>query len=223
MNFSVININKLFWNGLKIGLLLQVGGIGPICMIVFRLSLSLPMSKLLMGIIGITLADFVYISLSVLSISAIIKKMQHYQRVFDIIVGCILVIFGLLFITAGHVINSNSLQGHDLFFWLFGLTIVNPITIIFIMGIFSLELSKRSMNLKESSIFALGFLLATPLFMIFIVLVGGLIGKVLPVLVVRILNSIMGFVLVFLGMRNIFFKNKKFKLNERINKCSKKS
>jgi putative Mn2+ efflux pump MntP len=79
------------------------------------------------------------------------------------------------------------------------------------------------MNLKESSIFALGFLLATPLFMIFIVLVGGLIGKVLPVLVIRALNSIMGFVLVFLGLRNIFFKNKKIKLNERINKCSKKS
>ncbi|MDR0956683.1 MAG: LysE family transporter [Endomicrobium sp.] len=208
----VTNINKLFWSGLKIGLLLQIGGIGPICMIVFRLSLSLPVSRLLIGIIGITLADFIYVSFSVFSISAIMKKMQHYQRVFDVIVGCVLIIFGVLFITTGHVINSDSLQGHDLFLGLFGLTIVNPITIIFIMGIFSLELSKRSMSLRESSVFALGFLLATPLFMIFIVFVGCFIGKILPVLVVHTLNSIMGFVLVFLGLKNIFLKNKNLNL-----------
>ncbi|MDR3092555.1 MAG: LysE family transporter [Endomicrobium sp.] len=214
MNLSVKNANKLFRDGLRIGLLLQVGGIGPICMLVFRLSLSLPIAKLLVGIVGITLADVIYTGLAVLSISAIMKKIQGYQRIFDIVVGIALMVFGVLFITAGHVVDSNTFQGHDLFFWLFGLTIANPITILFITGIFSLEISKRNMNLKESGVFAFGFSLAAPIFLTFVASVGSLTGKIFPSVIIQIINTMMGFVLVFLGARNIFFKGKKKKLPE---------
>ncbi|MCA6071499.1 MAG: LysE family transporter [Endomicrobium sp.] len=208
MNLSVKNANKLFRDGLRIGLLLQVGGIGPICMLVFRLSLSLPIAKLLLGIVGITLADIIYTGLAVLSISAIMKKIQGYRRIFDIVVGIALMVFGVSFIAAGHVVDSNTFQGHNLFFWLFGLTIANPITILFVTGIFSLEISKRSMNLKESGVFASGFLLATPIFLTFVALVGSLAGRVFPSVIIQIINTMMGFVLVFLGARNIFFKDK---------------
>jgi threonine/homoserine/homoserine lactone efflux protein len=209
MELSVKNVKQLFKSGLKIGLLLQVGGIGPICMLMFRLSLSLPISKLILGVIGITLADIVYVCLSVLSISALVKEIQHYQRIFDIVVGTALIIFGVLFITAGHAIDANTFKGQDLFMWLCGLTLANPITILFIIGIFSLELSKRNMQLKETIIFAGGFLLATPIFMTFVVLVGGLTGRVLPEFVVPLINSFMGCILVFLGTKNIFFKEQK--------------
>ena len=212
MNFFVKNANGLFRDGLKIGFLLQVGGIGPICMLVFRLSLSLPIAKLLLGIAGIMLADVIYIGLAVLSISAIMKKIQGYQRIFDIVVGIALMVFGVLFITAGHVVDSNTFQGHDLFLWLFGLTIANPITILFIAGIFSLEISKRNMNLKESGVFAFGFLLATPIFLTIVALIGSLAGRVFPSVITQVINAMMGFVLVFLGARNIFFKDKKRKI-----------
>jgi threonine/homoserine/homoserine lactone efflux protein len=215
MNMSIdIKISeKLFADGLKTGLLLQIGGIGPICLLVFRLSLSLPLSKLIIGIIGITLADVIYISLAVLSISAIIKKLKPYQKIFNVVVGIVLITFGVLFITAGHVVDSPSFKGHDLFLWLFGLTIANPITILFITGIFSLEISRRNMNLKESGIFACGFLLATPLFMIFVCLVGSIVGRFLPAIFVQMINSIMGFVLILLGIRSIRNKEAKEKQN----------
>ncbi|MDR2395013.1 MAG: LysE family transporter [Endomicrobium sp.] len=209
MGLSTKNTNQLFKSGLKIGLLLQVGGIGPICMLMFRLSLFLPISKLLLGVIGITLADIVYVCLSVLSISALVKKIQHYERVFDIVVGTALIIFGILFITAGHVIDANTFKGQDLFIWLCGLTLANPITILFITGIFSLELSKRNMQLKETIVFAGGFLLATPISMTFVVLIGSLTGRVLPEFIVPLINSFMGCILVFLGAKNIFFKKQK--------------
>jgi threonine/homoserine/homoserine lactone efflux protein len=200
--------------------LLQIGGIGPICLLVFRLSLSLPLSKLIIGIIGITLADIIYISLAVLSISAIIKKLKPYRRIFDVIVGLVLIIFGVLFITAGHVVDSSSFQGHDLFLWLFGLTIANPITILFIAGIFSLEINRRNMDLKESGIFAFGFLLATPIFMIFVCLVGSIAGKVLHNIFVQMINAIMGCVLIFLGIRSI--RNKKTKeMPDATGRCEK--
>ncbi|MDR3195903.1 MAG: LysE family transporter [Endomicrobium sp.] len=201
---------KLFVDGLKTGLLLQIGGIGPICLLVFRLSLSLPLSKLIIGIIGITLADVVYISLAVFSISNIIKKLKPYQRIFDVVVGTVLIIFGVLFIAAGRTVDYPSFrQGPDLFLWLFGLTIANPITILFITGIFSLEISKRDMDLKDSGIFAFGFLLGTPIFMIFICLVGSIAGRVLPNVFVQMINAIMGCVLIFLGIRSV--RNKETK------------
>jgi threonine/homoserine/homoserine lactone efflux protein len=209
MVLSVKNVNQLFKSGLKIGLLLQVGGIGPICMLMFHLSLSLPISQLLLGVVGITVGDIVYVFLSVFSISTFIKKIQHYQRVFDIVVGTALIIFGVVFITAGHVIDANTFKGQDLFIWLCGLTLANPISILFIAGIFSLELSKRNMQLKETIIFAGGFLLSTPIFMTFIVLIGSLTGRLLPAFIVPLINSFMGSVLVFLGTKNIFFKEQK--------------
>ncbi|MDR3306529.1 MAG: LysE family transporter [Endomicrobium sp.] len=210
MRLTLKKSKKLFVDGLKTGLLLQIIGIGPICLLVFRLSLSLPLSKLIIGIIGITLADIIYISLAVLSISAVIKKLKPYQRIFDVVIGAVLIIFGVLFITAGRAIDYSSFhQGHDLFLWLFGLTIANPITILFITGIFSLEISKRNMDLKESGIFAFGFLLGTPIFMIFICLVGSIAGKVLPNVFVQMINAIMGCVLIFLGVRSV--RNKEAK------------
>ncbi|MDR1087090.1 MAG: LysE family transporter [Endomicrobium sp.] len=194
---------KLFTDGLKTGLLLQVGGIGPICLLVFRLSLSLPFSKLLLGIIGITLADIVYISLAVLSISTIIKKLNPYKRIFNIVMGIVLIVFGVLFITSGHVVDPPSFQGGDLLLWLFGLTIANPLTIVFLTGIFSFEINRRNMDLKESGVFAFGFLLATPIFMIFICLIGSIAGRLLPTIFIQIINSIMGCVLILLGIRSI--------------------
>jgi threonine/homoserine/homoserine lactone efflux protein len=59
------------------------------------------------------------------------------------------------------------------------------------------------MDLKDSGIFALGFLLATPIFMIFVCLVGSIAGRILPNIFVQIINSIMGCVLVLLGIRSI--------------------
>jgi threonine/homoserine/homoserine lactone efflux protein len=207
MKYSIGKTNMLLLEGLKIGFLLQIGSIGPICMLVFRLSLSLPVSKLLMGVVGITLSDLIYTFLAVLSIS-VMKKIQQYQRILNIVVGIILILFGVLFITTGDAVNFDTFGRHNLFFWLFGLNMANPITIVFIAGIFLLEISKRDMNLKDASIFGIGFLLTTPIFMIIIIILGKFAGTILPNIVVQILNIIMGIVLVFLGAKNIFFKKK---------------
>jgi threonine/homoserine/homoserine lactone efflux protein len=190
MKYSLGKTNSLLLEGLKIGFLLQIGSIGPICMLVFRLSLFLPVGKLLIGVVGITLSDLIYIFLVVLSVSAM-KKIQQYQRILNIIVGIILIVFGGLFITTGNTVNPNTFAGHSLFLWLFGLNMTNPITILFIAGIFSLEISKRDMNLKDASIFGFGFLLTTPIFMIVIIIIGKLANTILPDIFVQILNIAM--------------------------------
>ncbi|MDR1401188.1 MAG: orotate phosphoribosyltransferase [Endomicrobium sp.] len=213
--------NAFLFDGLKLGLMLQAGGIGPICMLVFTLSLSVPVSEMLVGVLGLSVVDLIYVSLAVFSISALVKKIQRYQRVFDIIIGIVLMAFGIFFIAAGALFLKTFLKtgqiGHDfinpemikskaLFFGLMGLDMANPITILFIMGIFSLEVSKRDMKFRETSIFAVGFMLATPVFMSFVILVAHLIGAFLPIWAVKTLNIIVGFVLEYWGVKNIFFK-----------------
>jgi threonine/homoserine/homoserine lactone efflux protein len=207
MKCSIEKTNRLLLEGLKIGFLLQIGSIGPICMLVFRLSLSLPISKLLIGVVGITLSDLIYTFLAILSISAM-KKIQQHQRILDIIVGITLIVFGVLFIITGNAVNPDILRERDLFLWLFGLNMANPMTVVFIAGIFLLEISKRDMNLKDASIFGFGFLLTTPIFLIIIIIIGKFAGTIFPNIVVKMLNIIMGVVLVFLGAKNIFFKKK---------------
>jgi threonine/homoserine/homoserine lactone efflux protein len=220
MKYSLGKTNRLLLEGLKIGFLLQVGSIGPICILVFRLSLSLPVGKLLAGVVGVTLSDLIYIFLVVLSVPAM-KKIQQYQRLLDIIVGIVLIVFGGLFITTGNTVNFNTFAGHDLFLWLFGLNMANPITILFIAGIFSLEISKRDMKLKDASIFGFGFLLTTPIFMIAIIVIGKFAGTILSDIVVQILNIVMGIVLVFLGAKNIFFKKKSVEEGKKCDKDKK--
>jgi hypothetical protein len=61
MKYSLEKTNRLLLEGLKIGFLLQVGSIGPICALVFQLSLSLSIGKLLIGVVGITFSDLIYI------------------------------------------------------------------------------------------------------------------------------------------------------------------
>ncbi|MDR0401631.1 MAG: hypothetical protein LBH27_01340, partial [Endomicrobium sp.] len=213
--------NAFLFDGLKLGLMLQAGGIGPVCMLVFTLSLTMPVTEMLIGILGLSIVDLIYVSLAVFSISALVKKMQKYQRIFDVIIGIVLISFGLFFIVTGifflrmflstgqilhDFINPEIIKGKALFFGLIGLDMANPITILFIMGIFSLEVSKRDMKFKETSIFASGFMLATPMFMSFVILIGHFIGAFLPIWAVKILNIIVGFVLSYWGIKNIFFK-----------------
>ncbi|MDR1511217.1 MAG: orotate phosphoribosyltransferase [Endomicrobium sp.] len=221
MNIMKNKNNIFLFDGLKFGLMLQVGGIGPVSMLVFTLSLSIPVTEMLIGILGLSIVDLTYVSLAVFSISALVKKIQRYQRVFDIVIGIVLMAFGVFFITTGILflkmflmtgqigydfINPESIKGKTLFFGLMGLDMANPITILFIMGIFSLEVSKRDMKFKETSIFAAGFILATPVFMSFIILVGHFIGTFLPIWAVKTLNIIVGLVLGYWGVKNIFFK-----------------
>ena len=221
MNIMKNKNNVFLFDGLKLGLMLQAAGIGPIFMLVFTLSLSIPVTEMLIGILGLSIVDLTYISLAVFSISTLVKKIQRYQRIFDIVIGIVLMVLGVFFITTGILflktflatgqighdfINPDSIKGKTLFFGLMGLDMANPITILFIMGIFSLEVSKRDMKFKETSVFAAGFMLATPVFMSFVILIGHFIGAFLPIWAVKMLNIIVGLVLGYWGVKNIFFK-----------------
>jgi orotate phosphoribosyltransferase len=84
------------------------------------------------------------------------------------------------------------------------------------MGIFSREMSKRGMDLKETSCFAGGFMLATPIFMALVIFIGHFLGVFLSNFIINILNSVVGFFLMYWGIKDIFFKTSSKKKDEKI-------
>ena len=52
-------------DGLKFGMLLQIGGMGPICLLIFQLSSILPLYSVLSGAWAVAIADGVYTLISV--------------------------------------------------------------------------------------------------------------------------------------------------------------
>jgi len=109
------------------------------------------------------------------------------------------------------------IKGKALFFALMTLDIANPITILFTIGIFSLEINKRNMRkLKDTFAFAAGFMLATPIFMSCVILIGHFIGAFLPNFIVKTLNAGVGLILIYWGIKNIFLKKSEMKKMEEI-------
>lgn len=83
--------------GFKMGMLLQVGGMGPICLLLFQLASLLPLPSVLGGVWAVTMADAIYIVISLLGIMGIIKQVQNFSNVFKIISGVIIVMLGISF------------------------------------------------------------------------------------------------------------------------------
>jgi threonine/homoserine/homoserine lactone efflux protein len=199
-----------FSYGLRVGFLLQIGSIGPLCMLVFQLSLFVPIGRLFIGILGMSLADSIYLILTLISVSFIIKILKKFRKIIELILGIVFIIFGI-WVSVSSLINNNNYNRifleQNLFLLFFGLTFANPMSVLFNVGVFSFEINKHSMNMKDANLFGLGFLLTTPIFMFFIALIGKLTGGFLSCNAMKVLNFVMGFVLIYFGIKSLFFKN----------------
>ena len=198
-------------NGLKLGMLLQFGGIGPICFLLFQLAALLPFKSVYAGVWGVTLADAVYIYISLLGIIGVVKQVKYTSDLFKKLNGLIIVFLGLSFLLMIFADEISYLDVYDwnggsVFMGVFLLTILNPITIICYTGVFNAQLIHKEMSNKELHLFGLGTLLSTPIFMTFVVLFGSLGSAFMPMYVVSILNLMVGSLLVYWGLRSMFPK-----------------
>ncbi|MDR3281939.1 MAG: LysE family transporter [Endomicrobium sp.] len=202
-------IGKSFSCGLKVGFLLQIGSIGPLCMLVFQLSLFIPFGRLFIGILGMSLADSIYLILTLISVSFIIKILQKFRKTIELILGIVFIMFGIWVAVASLINDSYNkiFLEQNLFLLFFGLTFANPMSVLLNVGVFSFEINKHNLNMKDANFFGLGFLLTTPIFMSFIALIGKFTGDFLSCNAMKVLNFIMGFVLIYFGVKSLFFKN----------------
>jgi threonine/homoserine/homoserine lactone efflux protein len=194
---------KIFKNGLATGLILQLA-IGPVFFYIMNLVLQKTILDGFVGVIAVVIVDFFYITLAILGLGEFLKN-EKTKRIFGIISSLALMIFGALLISnviGGNLSTENTLESSNLassFTSVFLLTISSPITSLFFTSIFTAKTLEYKYSKRELFTFGFGTGFATLLFMGISVVLFSLINKVVPMIVVQMLNGIVGCLLIGYG------------------------
>lgn len=197
--------------GLKFGMLLQLA-IGPMAMMVFNTSTAYGFMFSLRLVLAIALVDALYINFSSFGAAALIKK-SRIEKVVKLI-GCfVLVLFGIN--TLSNVLTFSFFPDISLFSYTSSenlfvqgllLTASNPLTILFWSSLFSTQMIENEWNKQQLLLFSVGSVSATLIFLTFIALMGSLLIRFLPDIIIQLLNVTVGIALILFGIRLLFRK-----------------
>lgn len=195
-------MNLPLLNGIVTGLFLQLA-IGPVFFYVVNLALQKTLWNGLAGVMGVTFVDYLYIMLAILGVGKLLegKKARHF---FKLISSIILIVFGAMIIhgivkgratvdTIGFADLWSSFSSVAL------LTLSNPMTIVFFVGLFAAKAVDHGYAKKELFFFGLGAGLATFLFMGCAVLLFSAIKSSVPIWLIQSMNLVVGLLLVGYG------------------------
>jgi len=207
---GLINVNngfKIFINGLTTGLFLQLA-IGPVFFFVINLTVQRTIYDGLIAVLAVTLVDYLYIALSIVGIGKFLEK-KKTKKVFGIISSIVLILFGAIIIkdmvnstsTVAESLNSISLLSS--FFSVSILTLFNPMTIVWFTSLFTAKAVEYNYKKRGLYLFGFSFGLSTLIFMGASVILFSLLKETVPIILIRILNLIVGFVLIGYGVIRI--------------------
>jgi len=201
----------MIYKGFKFGMLLQLA-IGPVCLMVFNTSATYGFFVGLSIVLAISLVDGLYITLSGLGIAAIINKDKIKSGV-KIFGSIVLLWFGASTITGAFGVNLlpdfklfSDATNKNIFIQGLLLTASNPLTIIFWGGVFSTQVAENNLTKKELVLFGFGCVLSTVFFLTIVSFLGSGISSFLPQAIIKILNVMVGIVLIYFGIRLLYKK-----------------
>jgi arginine exporter protein ArgO len=194
---------KIFRNGLITGLLLQLA-IGPVFFFIVSLTLQRTILDGLVAVLAVTIVDYFYITLAIFGIGKLLEK-KKVKKIFGVISSIILIIFGAIIILdvirsdLSMAVNMSSSNLLTSFTSVFLLTISSPLTIVFFTSLFAAKAVEYNYTKRELFIFGLATGSATFLFLGIAVILFWLIGGAIPIVIIRILNLIVGILLIGYG------------------------
>ncbi len=195
---------KIFKNGLVTGLILQFA-IGPVFFFIINLSIQKSFLDGLVAVLAVTAVDYFYITLAILGVGKLLEN-KKTKKILGIVGSIALIIFGIIMIkgfSGGDILTTTNVNPINLlgsFLSVFLLTISNPLTIIFFTNIFMVKALEYNYTKRELLIFGFGAGFATLLFMGISVILFSLVMKGdIPISMIKILNLIVGFLLIVYG------------------------
>ena len=194
---------KIFKNGLLTGLLLQLA-IGPVFFFILNLTLQRTILDGLTAVLAVTIVDYFYITLAIFGIGHFLEN-KRVKKIFGIVSSIVLIIFGVIIISdvigtdLSTDLDTNSSNLFTSFTSVFFLTISSPMTIVFFTSLFAAKAVEYNYSKWELLIFGLATGSATFLFLGTSVILFSLIGGAIPVIVIRILNILVGILLIGYG------------------------
>ncbi len=207
---------KIIINGLITGLFLQLA-IGPVFFFVTNVTLQRTLFDGLAAVMAVTIVDYLYIILAIVGVGKAFENAKT-KKAFGITGSLVLIVFGIIImksvsdsgISNTAINTSNSLISS--FTTAFFLTISNPLTILFFTGVFTAKTVEYNYTKRNLNLFGFSVGLATVVFLGSSVILFSLLSESIPVIVLKILNFIVGLVLVCYGIKSIIKINKKIQL-----------
>ncbi len=198
---------KALISGFKFGMMLQFA-IGPITLFVFQVSVASGFGAGVMGMIGATLADALFVAAAILGLGAVIHNYVGLQKYMKLFGAIIMVIFGTYIVLSSlglQVLSApNSLDAgsyDSIILKVFILTIANPMTVLYWTGIFATQIIEKQMHTKDLWIFAFGAVATTAMALTLVAAVGSGLKVFVGPTVLTVLNVLVGIVLVVFGVK----------------------
>lgn len=198
----------MIFKGFKFGMLLQIA-IGPICIFVFNEAVEKGLVNGLFGVLAVVIVDGIYIALSIVGISAIVKRHEKILKYFG---AFVLIVFGIVTIISA-INHQEVVIGVDqevnylkTFLTAFFLTGSNPLTIIFWSGVFSTKILNGKFKQSDAIFFGVGAVLATLFFLSMIASVGQFTMNFLNAQTISALNVLVGLLLLYFGVKLVLKK-----------------
>ncbi len=194
-------------NGLLTGLTLQLA-IGPVFFYITNLALQRSLLDGLAGVLGVTLGDYFYITLSILGLSKLLEN-EKVKRIFGSISSIVLIIFGMMIIKGAvgdisSVVTTTPSNILSSFSSVFFLTLSSPLTIVLFTSLFTAKAVENNYTQKKLWLFGLGTGSATFLFMFSSVILLTLIKGAIPMTLIKSLNLLVGVLLMGYGGLRLF-------------------
>lgn len=192
-------------NGMLTGLFLQLA-LGPVFFYILGITMAGSYMNSLAGILAVTLVDYIYIILSLIGIGKLLQE-NKIKKIFGIISSIILILFGGMILYKGLIFSNAPGQAGSVvwtpfrsFISCFVLTMSSPLTIVFWSSVFSAKAIEKNYKKGQLIIFGIGTGLSTFLFLSSSMMILSLLKSNIPDLMVRILNCIVGVVLIYYGI-----------------------
>lgn len=192
-----------FLEGLGLGMILQIS-VGPVCIAVLHKGLTQGFAHAFAMVWGAALVDALYILLSVLGVSALLQ-IGPARVVVGLIGTLLLLYFGLRYLRAPAATtqveqrDESPLQSFALGV---GLTLANPLTILFWAGVLGVMMSTHTFNQAGGVFFfSAGCVTATLLFLTGVALAGHLLERVLDERLALWLNRVVGLFLIVFALK----------------------
>ncbi len=188
-------------------MLLQLA-VGPVCIFIFQTAVSSGMAPAILGVVGVTLIDGLFILGAIQGLGHLLSKNAVSKKWIRAFGAGVLMVFGLSILVGSFgytLIPSLSFSGvenvHNVFVATLLLTLSNPLTIVFWTGVFSTQLIDEKMSKKNMYVFGTGAVLSTAVFLSGVSVLGVLAGVFVTPGVIEVMNGIVGLGLIGFGLK----------------------
>lgn len=212
--------------GFRFGILLQFA-VGPVCLYLFQTAVSSGLQTALTGVIGVALADGLYIALAIFGLGTLIRKNTRLHNSFQRFGGSIVLLFGLSTLLGAFgisILPSLHLQTagiQNMFVKALLLTLSNPMTILFWTGVFSAKIAEDKLNQQALLAFGLGAVFSTLVFLSSVSFLGSQIAGFLTPSLLLVFNAAVGIILMGFGLKILIASTATKKRNRPIKTVSR--